>query len=65
MSLVKNSCDQFGVFIQNLEDSYDDNEFMDEEILEALHENPFHHQKEQVFSLMEEKVDVYCLDIHK
>ena len=38
---------------------------MDEEILEALHENPFHHQKEKLFSVMEEKDDVYCLDVHK
>ena len=65
LSLVNNCCDQFGVFIQNLEDSYDDNEFMDEEILEALHDNIFNHQKEQVFSLMEENDDVYCLDVHK
>jgi len=54
LSLVNYCCDHFDVFIQNLENSYDDNEFMDEEILEALHDNPFHHQKEQVFSLMEE-----------
>lgn len=29
-------------------------EFMDEEILEALNDNPFHHQEEMVASLLDE-----------
>ena len=37
--LVKYFCKHSVGFIQNLEDCYDDDEFMDEEILEALHKN--------------------------
>ena len=43
-------------FIEYLENCYEDDEFMDEEILEALHENTFHHweehQEERVVSLL-------------
>jgi hypothetical protein len=52
--LVQNCCDHFENFIQNLEKFYGDEEFMDEEILEALYENPFHHQQEMVSSLLDE-----------
>ena len=52
--LVQNWCDHFENFIQNLEKFYGDEEFMDEEILEALYENPFHHQQEMVSSLLDE-----------
>ena len=41
--LVQNCCDHFENFIQNLEKFYGDEEFMDEEIMEALYENHFHH----------------------
>ena len=44
LSLVSNCCDHFKVFIQDLEDSYGDDMFMDEEILKALQDKPFHHQ---------------------
>ena len=37
-------------FIQYLEDCYDDDEFMDEEILEALHNYTFQHQEERITS---------------
>lgn len=37
-----------------MESVYGNEEFMDEEILEALYENPYHHQQEQVFSPLDE-----------
>jgi len=39
--LVQNYCHNFESFIQYMEDYYDDDQFMDDEILEALEENPF------------------------
>lgn len=58
MTLVENCSDHFEDFIQNMENSYGDEEFMDEQILEALYENPFHHQDEMVTSLLlENEVD--------
>ena len=43
-------------FIEYLENFYEDDEFMDEKILEALHDNPFHHQEERITSLLDENV---------
>ena len=48
--LVKDWCKHSTSFIQYLEDCYDDDEFMDEEILEALHNNTFQHQEESITS---------------
>jgi len=48
--LVKDCCKHSLSLIQYLEDCYDDNEFMDEEILEALHNNAFQHQEESITS---------------
>ena len=48
--LVKDCCKHSASFIQYLEDCYDDDEFMDEEILEALHNNTFQHQEERITS---------------
>jgi hypothetical protein len=45
LSLVQNCCEHVESFIQHLERFYEDEEFMDEEILEALHEKPFQHQE--------------------
>ena len=42
--LFKDYCKHSVSFIEYLENCYEDDEFMDEEILEALHDNPFHHQ---------------------
>jgi hypothetical protein len=41
--LVENCCEYFENFIQNLEHVYEDDVFMDDEIIEALHDNPFQH----------------------
>jgi hypothetical protein len=43
--LVENCCEHFESFIQHLEDVYGDDVFMNDEIIEAMHENPFHHKK--------------------
>lgn len=53
-SMVEDCCEHFEVFIQNLENYYGDEDFMDLEILEALYQNPFHHQEGQVFSPLDE-----------
>ena len=39
--LVQNFCMHVNKFIEDLENMYGDDEFMDEEILEILHENSF------------------------
>ena len=44
--LVKDCCKHYVSFIEYLENCYEDDEFMDEEILEALHYNTFHQQEE-------------------
>jgi len=46
--LVENCCEHFDSFIQNLENMHGDEEFMDEEIQEALYENPSQNQEETV-----------------
>ena len=46
MLLVQNCCDHFENFIQHLEIFYEDNEFMDDEIIEGFYENPFQNHKE-------------------
>ena len=51
--LVKYCCKHCVSFIEYLENCYEDDEFMDEEILEALHDNPFHHQEERIASLLD------------
>ena len=48
--LVKDCCKHSTSFIQYLEDCYDDDEFMDEEILEALHNNTFQQLEERITS---------------
>ena len=43
--LFKDCCKHYVSLIQYLEDCYGDDEFMDEEILEALHNNTFQQQE--------------------
>ena len=44
--MIEDCCDHFNNFIQELESAYGDEEFMDDELLYALNENPFHrHEK--------------------
>ena len=43
--LIRDCCDHFENFIQELENMYEDDVFMDDEIVEALQENRFYHQK--------------------
>ena len=52
--LVKDYCKHCVSFIEYLENFYEDDEFMDEELLENLHDNPFHHQEERIASLLDE-----------
>ena len=42
--LVQNCCKHVNIFIENLENFYGDDEFVDDEIMEALYENPFQQQ---------------------
>lgn len=41
LNLVQNCCRHAYSFIENLEKDYEDDEFMDDEIMEALYENTF------------------------
>jgi hypothetical protein len=43
--LVQNCCDYFENFIQNMENVYEYEVFMDDEIIDAIYENHFHHQE--------------------
>ena len=46
LMLVQNCCKHVNSFIENLENFYGHDEFMDEEIMEALYENPFQQHAE-------------------
>jgi len=50
LNLVQDCCKHAHSFIESLEKYYEDNNFMDEEIMEALYENPF----QQSIELLEE-----------
>ena len=52
--LVKDCCKHCVSFIEYLENCYEDDEFMDVEILEALHDKLFHHQGERIACLLDE-----------
>jgi len=41
LNLVQDCCKHAYGFIESLEKYYEDDNFMDEEIMEALYENPF------------------------
>jgi hypothetical protein len=57
--LVKHCCEHFENFIEHLENAYEDDEFMDEEILEAIYENPFQHQEHKLeHNCYEDEVDL-------
>jgi hypothetical protein len=46
--LVKYCYTHFEKFIEHLENFYGDEEFMDEEILSAIYENPFQNQEQKL-----------------
>ena len=48
LNLVQNCCKHVYSFIENLERIYEDDDFMDNEIMEALYENPFQKHKESL-----------------
>lgn len=43
--LVQNCCDHFESFIKYVVGYYEDDQFMDDEIIEAIHERPFNHEE--------------------
>ena len=69
--VVQNCYDNFESFIQYLEDYYDEDQFTNNEILEALDENHFQHPKQKVEALLElsspqeETNDVCCPYVHE
>jgi hypothetical protein len=52
--LIEDCCDHFENFIQELESAYGDEEFMDDELLDALNENPFHHHEKIMDSTLDD-----------
>ena len=65
--LVQNYCDNFQSFIQYLEGYYDDDQFMNDEILKALEEKPFQKVEAllELSSPQEEKYDACLSDVHE
>lgn len=69
--LIQNWFDYFESFIQYLEDYYDDDQFTNDEILEALNGHIFQHYEQKVEVLLElsspkeETEDVCCLYVHE
>ena len=48
LTLVQNFCSHVYSFIENIENFYEDDDFMDDEIIEALYENPFQQHRENL-----------------
>ena len=48
LTLVQDCCSHVHSFIENIEKVYEDDEFMDDEIMEALYENPFQQHKKSL-----------------
>ena len=48
LTLVQNCCSHVHSFIENLENFNEYDDFMDDEIMEALYENPFQQHKENL-----------------
>ena len=46
LNLVHDCCKHASTFIESLEKYYEDDNFMDDEIMEALYENPFQQHKD-------------------
>lgn len=58
MILIEDCCDHFEKFIQELESSYGDEQFMDDELLDSLKENHFHnHEKIMDSTLDDNKIE--------
>jgi hypothetical protein len=56
--LAQDCCHHFEIFIQKLENAYEDNEVMDDKILEAIYEHPFQHEEHKLeHNRYEDKVD--------
>lgn len=55
--LIEDCCDHFENCIQEMESSYGDEEFMDDELLDALNENPHHHDKIMDSTLDDNKLE--------
>ena len=52
--LIEDFCDHFENFIQEIENAYGDEEFMDDALLDALNENPFHRHEKNMDSTLDE-----------
>ena len=56
LNLVQNYCKHVYSFIESLEKYYEDDNFMDDEIMEALYENPFQQHKEDTYQDAQENL---------
>jgi len=55
--LVQNCCSHVRNFIESLEKYYEDDNFMDAEIMEALYENPFQQHTEILDTCQDQQVE--------
>ena len=58
LNLVQDCCKHAYSFIESLEKYYEDDNFMDDEIMEALYENPFHQHKENLENSHQDDQDI-------
>ena len=58
LNLVQDCCKHAYSFIESLEKYYEDDNFMDDELMEALYENPFHQHKENLENSHQDDQDI-------
>ena len=69
--MIQNCCDHSESFIQYLQDYYDVDQLINDELLQALDGNPFQHYEQKVEVLLElsshqeETEDVCCIYVHE
>lgn len=64
LNLVLDCCKHAYSFIESLEKFYEDDNFMDEEIMEALYENPFQHTCQDDQEILQQNQDQQDEDVH-
>ena len=62
LNLVHDCCKHASTFIESLEKFYEDDNFMDVEIMEALYENPFQQHEENLVDSHEDAQEILQLD---
>ena len=61
--LVQNCCSHVHNFIEDLENGYGNNKLMDEEIMEALYENPFQQQNQDLSTMENDEREIFVSNL--